>query len=288
MRSPIRTFIVYAGVVLLVVWTLVPFYWLLNMSLSFQVELVQAHLIPAHPTLCNYVRIFSDTFPCRGFNGGSYPVIGEAAAVRQGLINSLVVAVIVTVVTMLVSVPAAYAIGRLTFKHKLKLLFAIILSRSYPPIAILIPFFSMYQTLQLQGTVVGLIIIYLTLTIPLVVWILSGFFASLPRNLERLARVDGCTPFQALYRVLLGVAMPGVSACAVIAFLTCWNEFTFALMLTPGTTAQTFPPTLSAMFTNVSYPNENAAAALVALLPVMILAYLFQRRIRSLNIVDPL
>lgn len=288
MRSSIRTFIVYAGVVLLVVWTLVPFYWLLNMSLSFQVELVQAHLMPAHSTLCNYVRIFSDTFPCRGFNGGSYPVIGEASAVRQGLINSLVVAVIVTIVTMLVSVPAAYAIGRLNFKHKLKLLFAIILSRSYPPIAILIPFFSMYQTLQLQGTVLGLIIIYLTLTIPLVVWILSGFFASLPRNLERLARVDGCTPFQALYRVLVGVAMPGVSACAVIAFLTCWNEFTFALMLTPGTTAQTFPPTLSAMFTNVSYPNENAAAALVALLPVMILAYLFQRRIRSLNIVDPL
>lgn len=288
MRSPIRSVVVYAGVVLLVIWTIVPFYWLLNMSLSHQVELVQAHLFPAHPTLCNYVRIFSDTLSCPALGGGNYEVIGQAAAVRQGLINSLVVAVAVTILTMLISVPAAYAIGRLTFKHKMKLLFAIIMSRSYPPIAILIPFFSMYQTLQLQGTVLGLIIIYLTLTIPLVVWILSGFFASLPRNLERLARVDGCTPFQALYRVLVGAAMPGVSACAVIAFLTCWNEFTFSLILTPGTPAQTFPPTLSAMFTNVSYPNENAAAALVALVPVMILAYLFQRRIRSLNIVDPL
>jgi multiple sugar transport system permease protein len=187
-----------------------------------------------------------------------------------------------------VSIPAAYAIGRLTFKGKGKLLLTIILSRSYPPIAILIPFFSMYQKLQIQGTILGLIIIYLTLTIPLVVWILSGFFSSLPRSLERLARVDGCTPFQALYRVLIRAAMPGVTACAVIAFLTCWNEFTFALMLTPGSSAQTFPPALAAMFTNVSYPNENAAAALLALIPVMILAYLFQSRIRGLNLVDPL
>jgi multiple sugar transport system permease protein len=288
MRSPARTIVIYAGVALLVAWTLVPIYWLINMSLSHQAEIVQAHFIPDHPTLCNYVRIFSDTYPCKALDGSPYPAIGQATAVRQGLINSLIIAVIVTILTMAVSVPAAYAIGRLTFKGKGKLLLTIVMSRSYPPIAILIPFFSMYQKLQIQGTILGLIIIYLTLTIPLVVWILSGFFSSLPRSLERLARVDGCTPFQALYRVLIRVAMPGVTACAVIAFLTCWNEFTFALMLTPGSSAQTFPPALAAMFTNVSYPNENAAAALLALIPVMILAYLFQSRIRGLNLVDPL
>jgi multiple sugar transport system permease protein len=257
------------------------------MSLSHHVEIAQAHLIPSHLTLCNYVRIFSDTFPCQELDGTPFPVMGQAAAVRQGLVNSLIIAVIVTIVTMIVSVPAAYAIGRLAFKHKIKLLMAIVMSRSLPPVAVLIPFFSMYTTLRLQGTLLGLIIIYLTLTVPLVVWLLSGFFASLPSNLERLARVDGCTRFQALYRVLLQAAMPGVSACAVIAFLTSWNEFVYALVLTPGTSAQPFPPNLAALFAHVSYPNANAAAAVLAMIPVMILAYLFQRRIRNLNIVDP-
>ena len=288
MRGPLRRVAVYGGVVILLAWTLLPIYWLINMSLSHQVDLVSADLFPQHPTFCNYVRIFSDSYACPALDGSSYPVIGQASAVRQGLVNSLVVAVVVTVITMLVSIPAAYAIGRLTFRHKMTLLFTIITSRSLPPVAILVPFFAMYQTLGLTGTVTGLIIIYLTLTIPLVVWILSGFFGGLSVNLERLARVDGCTRFQALYRVLVPAAAPGIAACAVIACLTSWNEFTFALMLTPGSPAQTFPPTLSAMFTHVSYPNENAAAALIALIPVLVLAFLFQSRIRSMNIIDPL
>jgi multiple sugar transport system permease protein len=215
-------------------------------------------------------------------------VVGQADAIRRGLVNSILISTIVTAVTMVVSIPAAYAIGRLAFKHKTKILATIVLSRSLPPVAILIPFSSMYTSLHLQGTIQGLVIIYLTLTVPLVVWILSGFFASLPPNIERLARTDGCTRFQALYRVLIGAAMPGVSAVAVISFLTAWNEFTFALVLTPATDAQPFPPTLAALFSHVSYPGTNAAAALIAMIPVMILAYLFQRRIRNLNLVGPI
>jgi multiple sugar transport system permease protein len=283
-----RSVLVYGGAFLLLVWTLAPIYWMINMSLSTTVAIGEARLFPSNPTVCNYVRIFSDTMSCHTAGGVPAQVIGQAGAIRQGLVNSVIISVVVTIVTMVVSIPAAYAIGRLVFKHKLKILTTIVLSRSLPPVAVLIPFSSMYTTTHLQGTILGLIIIYLTLTVPLVVWILSGFFASLPPNIERLARTDGCTRFQALYRVLLGAAMPGVSAVAAIAFLTSWNEFTYALVLTPGTNAQPFPPTLAALFSHVSYPNTNAAAALLAMIPVMIMAYVFQRRIRSLNLVGPI
>lgn len=283
-----RPLFVYGGVTLLLLWTLAPIYWMINMSVSTPVEIAAGRLFPHHPTLCNYVRIFSDTASCTAPDGKQFAVVGQAGVIRQGLVNSLVISVTVTILTMLVSVPAAYAIGRLTFRHKMKILTAIVMSWSLPPVAVLIPFTSMYTTLGLQGSLVGLIIIYLTLTIPLVVWILSGFFASLPANIEKLARTDGCTRFQSLYRVLLQAAMPGVSAVAVIAFLTSWNEFTYALVLTPGTDAQPFPPTLGALFSHVSYPNTNAAAALLAMIPVMIMAYLFQRRIRNLNLVGPI
>jgi multiple sugar transport system permease protein len=283
-----RSILVYGGVLILLVWTLAPIYWMINMSLSTTVEIGQGRLAPSHPTLCNYVRIFSDTMSCALPDGTPAPVVGQAGSIRQGLINSLIISVVVTIVTMIVSIPAAYAIGRLVFKHKLKILTTIVLSRSLPPVAVLIPFSSMYTMMHLQGTILGLIIIYLTLTVPLVVWILSGFFGSLPPNIEKLARTDGCTRLQALYRVLLGAAMPGVTAVAAISFLTSWNEFTYALVLTPGTDAQPFPPTLAALFSHVSYPNTNAAAALLAMIPVMVMAYLFQRRIRSLNLVGPI
>jgi multiple sugar transport system permease protein len=288
MRSTTRSIGVYAGAAVLVIWTVLPIYWLLNMSFTHQKEILDARLLPVHPTLCNYARIISDTVQCPTTEGTAYQAVGQAPQIRRGLMNSLIIAVVVSSIAMLVSVPVAYALGRFAFKRKMGLLMAIVMSRAYPPIAILIPFFAMYQLIGLQGTLAGLIIAYLTLTVPLIVWILTGFFASLPRFLEPLARVDGCTRMQALYRVIVPAAMPGVSACAVIAFLACWNEFTFAYMLTPGTDAQPFPPTLAAMFFQISYPGENAAAAMLALIPVAILAFVFQRRIRGLNIVDPL
>jgi multiple sugar transport system permease protein len=288
MQTPTRRIVVYAGALLLFVWTMVPVYWLMNMSFTHQKEILDARLFPKHPTVCNYVRIWDDNAQCNTLEGKPYQKIGQAPAIRRGLKNSLIVASVVTALTMLIAIPVAYAIGRLDFKRKTALLMTIVTSRAYPPIAILIPFFALYQKWGLLGERRGLVIIYLTITVPLIIWILTGFFASLPRNLEALARVDGCTRFRAIYRVLVPAAMPGIAACAVIAFLACWNEFTFAFLLTPGTPAQPFPPTLSAMFFQISYPGENAAAAMCALIPVAILAYLFQRRIRSLNIVNPL
>ncbi|MBA3416139.1 MAG: carbohydrate ABC transporter permease [Chloroflexia bacterium] len=283
-----RRVLTYAAAALLLVWTLFPIYWLLSMSLMFKTELlsVPTHLAPLEPTISNYTRLFGGT--AIGPGGTELPQVGQAPMIRRGLVNSLVIAVAVTALTMAVALPVAYALGRLTFKGRAAMLFAIILSRSYPPIAVVVPFFYLYSRTGLQGTIRGLVIIYLTLTIPMVVWVMTSFFSSLPRTVEAAARVDGNTRWQAFYRVILPMSWPGIAVAAAISFLVCWNEFAFSQILAAGSTAQTFPPALSTMFFQVSQPNEMAAASIIAIIPPAILAYLFQRRIRSLNLVDPL
>lgn len=282
-----RRFFTYAAAVLLVIWTLIPIYWLLNMSLMFKPELlsVPTHLFPENPTFSNYTRLFGAT---EMGPGGELPPIGQAGIIRRGLVNSAIIAVAVTVITMAIALPVAYALGRLQFKGRGALLFGIIGSRSYPPISIVVPFFWLYSRVGLQGTLRGLVIIYLTLTIPMVVWVMTSFFSSLPRTVEAAARVDGNTRWQAFRRVILPMSWPGISVATAISFMICWNEFTFSQILAAGSTAQTFPPALSTMFFQVSQPNEMAAASIIAIIPPAILAYLFQRRIRSVNLVDPL
>ena len=122
----------------------------------------------------------------------------------------------------------------------------------------------------------------------MIVWVLTSFFAQLPRTVEAAARVDGNTRFQTFYRVILPMSWPGIAVATAISFMVCWNEFAFASFLTAGSPAQTFPPILPTMFFQISMPTEMAATSLVGIIPPAILAYLFQRRIRSLNLVDPL
>ena len=283
-----RRILVYVLAALLVIWTLVPMYWLLNMSLMFKTEFlaVPTHLYPHDPTISNYSRLFGAT--AIGPGGAELPVIGQASMIQNGLRNSVIVALIVTALTMLVSLPVAYALGRLDFRGRTAMLFAIITSRSYPPIAIIIPFVLLYSQIGLQGTARGLVLIYLTLTIPLVVWVMTGFFASLPRTVEAAARVDGNTRWQAFYRVILPMSWPGIAVTTAICFMVCWNEFAFSQFLAAGSEAQTLPPAIATFFFQISQPTEMAAVSLIAIIPPALLAYLFQSRIRNLNLVDPL
>lgn len=283
-----RKILVYGAAIVLLIWTLVPIYWLLNMSLMYKTELlaIPTHLYPHEPTTSNFIRIFGGT--ATGPSGEELLGIGQAPALRRGLINSTIVAVVVTALTMLVACPVAYSLGRLNFRGKTPLLFSIIASRSYPPISIVIPFSYLYIEYGLQGTLRGLVIVYFTLTIPMIVWVLTGFFANLPRTVEAAARVDGNTRWQAFYRVILPISWPGIAVATAISFMVCWNEFAFAQFLTAGSRAQTYPPVLPSMFFQISMPTEMAAASIIGIIPPAILAYLFQRRIRSLNLVDPL
>ena len=273
------------GALLLAFWTLMPFYWALNMSLKWHTEILDGTLVPRHPTLANYLRLFDievlmpDGTPAESYN--------SLSSIRKGLWNSFQVAAVVTVLTMFIATPCAYVLGRLNFKRKTGLLLAILLSRSYPPIAMLIPFFGLFLTIGLMGKVEGLILIYCASIIPLIVWIMTGLFAALPRGLEASARSDGCTRWSAFWRVMVPSAGPGLAACVVIAFLASWNEFTFALILSLGTDAQMFPLALTTLFFMRSTPAAAGAAIMMSVIPILVLASIFQSRIRSLNNVNP-
>ncbi len=278
-RAGVRRGLIALPALGLLIWTLVPLYWLVVTSVVNPEELLSrpAHLYPHAPHLRRYVALLQ--LRLLPPDGGLIAPGGDNRLPLEGWRNSLLVALAVVPLTLLVALPAAYALARLRFRYRVALLMGLLLTRAYPPIAVLIPFSILFSKLELVGTLPGLVIAHLTLTIPLVAWVMSGLLAALPATLERAARVDGLTRFQAMTRVVLPVARPGIAVCAVIAFLTTWNEFFFALILTAGSRAQTAP-------LNVS--SGGPAAAVISLLPALVLALLSQRHIRSLNLVDPL
>jgi len=289
MRVTIRRSIIYLVALFVLVWTVIPIYWLFNMTFMHRVEMVTipTHLYPHTPTTNNLRAVLGYTSV--GLDGKTVPPSGHARMIKLGLRNSVFVASIVTILTIIIAMPVAYAIGRLNFRYKTPLLVAILGARSYPPIAVVIPFFIMFLRLGILGTIHGLVIVYLSASVPLAVWVMMGFFGSLPQGAEWEARVDGCTRWQAFVKVLLPMSMPGLAATAIISFLSVWNEFNFAWILAGGSKATTLPVEVSGMFVlTFGSVNEAAAATALAILPPLLLAYFFQGYIKNLNIVNPL
>jgi len=272
-----------------VIWSLLPIYWLLNMSFMFPAEIfaVPAHLFPQDPTPNNYLRAFG--YPTYDPKTGAELTRGggHSVYITGGLLNSFMIAVPVTLLTIALASPAGYAFGRIGFAHKNKLLFLLIGSRSLPPVSILVPYFLIYFMLGLVGTHLGMILIYLSITVPLITWVLMGFFATLPVETERAARIDGCTRFQAFLKVVLPMARPGIASCTMLAFLISWNEFMFAWILAGGSPAQTIPPALASMFYQWAEIELMSAANTIAIIPPIIIAMIFQKYITQLRIVDP-
>ena len=183
---------VWSRLALLVVliWTLLPIYWFLKISLLTPDEIARfpPPLYPLEPQPAAFFNIFGLDYTLA--DGTVRRASGQAGQIIRGLGNSLIVSVIVTLITLVVVAPLAYAFARLEFRHKTKLLFAILLAVALPPVSTLIPFYAMYVQLGLNGTLFGLIVVTLTVTIPFVTWMLIGYFRNLPQ-VERLARVDG-------------------------------------------------------------------------------------------------
>ena len=257
------------GVVLLALWTLVPLYWLLFLSLTPRIVLLQdpLPLVPSPPTAANFAWLLT-------------PGNGPAALVRAGFANSFLVASAVTIVTLAVATPAAYAVSRSRLRGALIVHGAVLASRAYPPIALAVPFFWLYARLDLLGTRHGLAAAYLGATVPLAIWILISVFAGISPTVLAAGRLDGNTPWQVFWRVAVPLARPGIAAAGVVTFTGCWNEFALAQFLTAGSDALTFPlavaPLLSAL------PNEMAAALIVSLTPAVALAAAFRGVFRSL------
>ena len=249
---------------LVLVLALFPVFWLLMLSLKKPADVSDGRLWPKAFSLENYSSIFKqDVF-------------------TRALVNSIGIALISTIIAVVLASMAAYAIARLNFPGKGVILGAALGLAIFPPIAIVGPLYNIWRNIGLYDTWPGLIIPYMTFTLPLAIYTLSAFFREIPWELEQAAQVDGATPFQAFTKVIAPLAAPGVFTTAILVFIFAWNDFVFAFSLTSTKAAQTVPAAIS-QFPGASQFQQPtgsiAAAAIVVTVPIVIMVLFFQRRI---------
>jgi multiple sugar transport system permease protein len=263
-RDRVRSGLWTLGGAVIIVYALIPVLWILSLSLKKPGDLTDNRFVPSSVTLDNFRAIFDD------------PQFGAA------LRNSIGIALISTVLGVTLAMFAAYAIVRLEFPGKTLVLGGALAIAMFPPVSIIGPLFNMWRSLGLYDTWPGLIIPYLTFTLPLAIWTLSAFFREIPWDLDKAARVDGATPFQAFRRVIVPLAAPGVFTAAILVFIFAWNDFLFAISLTSTDQARTVPAAI-AFFTGSSQFEQPtgaiAAASVVVTIPIIVMVLIFQRRI---------
>lgn len=216
------------------------------------------------------------------FDFSRYPQLFRQRSFPRSLFNSVMVAGLSTVLALLLAAPAAFSLAKLPIRWKAGLMTIVLAISLFPPISIVSPLYLIIRSVGLRDTWWGLILTYATFALPLALWILTSFFEEIPEELYRAARVDGCTPVQAFRKIFLPIAAPGFFTAAILVFISCWNEFLFALTFTTTEASRTVPVEI-ALFPGLhEMPyGEIAAASLVVTLPAVLLTLLFQRRIVS-------
>ena len=253
------------GIGFIVIYCLAPFYWMVVSSLRTDSEIFENSWWPRHPSLENYEAVFSSKN-----NFG------------QGLVNSLIVSIVVTIVALAVATFASYALARLDFRGKGALLLVVLATSMFPLVAIIVPLLKNFSDWQWINTYQAMIVPDLSFSLPLAVWNLTSFFRQMPQELEQSAMVDGCTPGQAFRKVILPLAAPGIFTTAIIIFIGAWNEFLVAVTMINNPAMQPATVLLS-KFTGASQFNtpfgSQMAAGVVMTLPLVVMVLLFQRRI---------
>lgn len=248
---------------LVVFASLLPFLWFVDTSLKTQIEVtaIPPELIPSGSVLF-------------------YKSAIENYSLLHFVRNSAIVAGSTTLITLCIAVLAGYALARLRIRYKGVIMGSLLLVSMFPQISIAGPVWKILETFGWLNTYQGLILPYVTLTLPLGVWILTSFFRELPEELEKAARIDGCTHSQALFKIIIPLAAPGVFTAAILVFIYAWNEFFFALLIMTERKYQTLPVGIALFQGQYTMPwGEIAAASTVATVPLVVLVFLFQRRI---------
>jgi multiple sugar transport system permease protein len=241
-----------------------PAVWILLTSLKTEAELVSKPITwwPRSPTLANYVQAFTDQ-PLLRYLG-----------------NSLAVAVLSTILSLLVASLAAYAIARLNLRRRQLILTCIVASSMFPLVTLLVPIFQTMRSLGLLNTYTALVLPYTVLNLPVCTLVLVSFFQSIPRDLENAAMIDGCTRLGALWRVVVPLAAPGVFTAGILAFVNAWDEFLLALSLNASASMRTLPVGITLYQGEFTFPWPIISAALVvAIVPVAVLIAVFQERV---------
>ncbi len=264
-----RSIVLYGLMALTLVVVLAPFAWLLISSVSLPADLL------ARPLSFIPHAISLDRFAALTFSANPD---SSAAGFRAAMWNSLVVATAVTLVGLLVGVPAAYAFARLRFPGRGWLILAFMATYMLPPIALVIPLYQTMSALHLIDTTVALVIIYSSFVTPFVIWIMRGYFEAVSPELDDAARVDGCSRLGALLRVVLPVSTPGIVSTSLLAFLLSWDEFFYALIMTQTPVAKTLPVALNDFIGRHGIDfGMLAAGGVIAAIPPVLIAFAFQR-----------
>lgn len=259
----------YLLMLLLALYILLPLIWILMMSFKTRADV---RAVPPKifftPTLENYKALFGI---------GEEAGLVTAKAFFAYFKNSLILSLGSVLLSLILGMPAAYAIARLRFKAKESLAFTYLSFRFVPEITVILPLYVIYQKLGLYNTYIGLILIYQLISLPLLIWMMRSYFEEIPVAVEQAARTDGYSWFQSFFKLVLPLTAPGVAATLILAFIFCWNNFVLGLMLGGKSTQPVTVGLLSFMGTSEVQWGLMAAATMVTIIPEIILALLVQR-----------
>ncbi len=269
-EQPWQRWAIRFGVFLAMVVLTVPGLWVMLTAFRPNIEVLArpAVWIPQNWTLDNFQRLFGLSAAQQGL------------PVAQYFINSLVISLTSTIVAIVIGMAGGYAFARFSFKGKGALFLGFMLSRTVPGVALSLPLFMLWARLGIIDTSFGLILVYLAINIPFTIWLTDGFFRQIPIDLSEAAQIDGCTRWQAFWKIEFPLARSGLASAAIFAFLTSWNEYALASQLTRTTASKTMPVGLmdfTAQFT-VDWTGMSAMAVLI-IIPALILTFIVQKHL---------
>jgi trehalose/maltose transport system permease protein len=256
----------YLLIAAIIFYAVFPFYWAIVSSLKTGSAIFDVEFVPANPSFDNYRTLFAEQ------------------PFARNILNSLIIATVATAISLFLAVTAAYALGRVRFRGRSTMLFAILSVSMFPQIAVLSGMFELVRALGLYNTLTGLILSYLILTLPFTAWVLTAFMRELPRELEEAAIIDGASPWRILTRVFLPVMGPALAATGLLAFIVAWNEFLFALTFTLSNERRTVPVAIALITGASAYElpwGRIMAASVIVTVPLILLVLVLQRRIVS-------
>jgi multiple sugar transport system permease protein len=249
-------------ILLILAVVLLPIYWMANTSFKLQPEIfrVPPTMVPFGGTIANYRAIMRGN-------------LAHSIALPTYMKNSLIVAILTVAVTLLLATPAAYAFSRVPFRGKRLVIYGVLVSQMLPVVLILIPLYRTFLGLHLLSTYAGLVIPYLMFSLPFSMWMLKGYFDTIPRELDEAAKVDGCTKLQAMLRVVLPNLRAGLAATAIVTFIMSWDEFIISLTIMDKDSMRTLPVGLLQSFVGeftIKW-GEMMAASVATSIPVIVL-----------------
>ena len=260
---------IIVGCALILIWCLLPVAWIISLSFKSQEAITNGS---------------PGFFPASGTGAGwqNYEDVLKDDQFKHAIFNSIGISLISTLLSVIIATLAAYAIARLEFRGKRFVLTTALVIAMFPVVSLVSPLFDMWRTFGIYDTWLGLILPYMSFTLPLAIWTLSAFFREIPWEMEQAAQVDGATSWQAFRKVIVPLAAPGVFTAAILTFFFAWNDFVFGISLTSTENARPIPAALS-FFVGADPFNRPAsllaAGAVVATVPIIVIVLFFQRKI---------